>query len=149
MYCAKYDYAKAKELYTKAVTIEKRNLDECHLDVSRSYENIGNACFEQGDYEKAMDYFEESLIIKLQLLGESDVDVADLYDKLIILVMFAEQMVIMTKRWNVSLKHSPPDETSYMKIILMWLAPTITLVMCTKQWVIKRKLRNIIQNRLL
>ena len=38
--------------------------------------------FKQGDYEKAMNYYEESLKIKLQLLGESHVDVAGLYDNI-------------------------------------------------------------------
>ncbi len=46
-------------------------LGENYPDVAISYNNIGYAYFSLGEYNKALDYYERSLKIRLAVLGEN------------------------------------------------------------------------------
>jgi len=41
-----------------------------HLDVAKSYNNIGNVCDSQGKYEEALEYYQKDLDITVRLVGD-------------------------------------------------------------------------------
>jgi CHAT domain-containing protein/Tfp pilus assembly protein PilF len=58
----------------KAKEIRGKNLGEYHLYYARSLNNIGVAYYNIGDYQNAIDYFEQALKIKKLILGEEHLD---------------------------------------------------------------------------
>ncbi len=47
---------KAIECYLKVLEIRKYLYGEKHLDVAQSYEDLANLSYEQGEYQKAIEY---------------------------------------------------------------------------------------------
>lgn len=54
-------------------------LDANHPDVARIYNNIGVVYKDKGDFDKALDYYQRSLSIRLKSLGANHPDVATSY----------------------------------------------------------------------
>ena len=78
-YC---ELEKAKEYHEWALKIRKEQLGSNHVDVARSYNNLGNVYSDKGDLEKAKEYHEWALEIKKEQLGANHVDVAASYNNL-------------------------------------------------------------------
>ncbi|CAF4680571.1 unnamed protein product, partial [Rotaria magnacalcarata] len=57
------DYSKALEFYKKDIAIKKISLPPTHPDLANSYNNIGVAYSEMGDYPKAISLLEKALDI--------------------------------------------------------------------------------------
>ena len=55
---------------------------EKHPDVATNYNNIGLLYEDQGDYAKALEYYNKALEISIQVLGEKHPDVAKCYNDL-------------------------------------------------------------------
>ena len=53
-----------------------------HPDVAASYGYIGAVYYCQGDYDKALEYYEKSLSIRLSVLGDNHPDVAGSYNNI-------------------------------------------------------------------
>ena len=50
--------------------------------MAKSYNNIGNVYYKQGDYAKAIEYYNKDLEISKKVLGENHPDVAITYNSL-------------------------------------------------------------------
>ena len=59
--------------------IRSQVLGENHPDMATSYNNIGNAYCNRGDYDKALEFYQKALKIRFQVLGENHPDVAYSY----------------------------------------------------------------------
>ena len=55
------------------------NNGEKHPDMAASYDNIGAVYEAKGDNDKALEYYNKSLAIRLNTLGENHADVATSY----------------------------------------------------------------------
>ena len=53
-----------------------------HPDVANSYNNLGSVYYSQGDYAKAVDFFNKALDIRLGVFGPEHPDVANSYNNL-------------------------------------------------------------------
>ena len=53
-----------------------------HPDVASSYINIGNTWGNKGEYDKALEYYEKCLTIRLKTLGGEHPDVASSYNNI-------------------------------------------------------------------
>ena len=62
------------------LTIKKAVLGEKHLEVAYSYNSMGIIYNKQGEYTKALDYYEKSLAIRKVVLGEKHPEVAGSYN---------------------------------------------------------------------
>ena len=78
-YC---ELEKAKEYYEWALKIRKEQLGANHVDVAKSYNNLGTVYSDKGDQEKAKEYYEWALKIRKEQLGANHVDVARSYNNL-------------------------------------------------------------------
>ena len=78
-YC---ELEKAKEYYIWALKIQKEQLGANHVDVARSYNNLGNVYRKTGDLEKAKEYYEWALKIRKEQLGANHESVAASYNNL-------------------------------------------------------------------
>jgi tetratricopeptide (TPR) repeat protein len=68
-------YDDAKNVYQEALQIRRQCLG-VHLDVVQVLNNLGDLCKRLGDFSGALMYYEESLVIREQILGEYHQDVA-------------------------------------------------------------------------
>ena len=55
---------------------------ENHPNVASSFNNIGFVYANQGNYSKALEYYEKALNMRLSIYGEQHPDVADSYENL-------------------------------------------------------------------
>ena len=72
-------FARALEMYTKALEIRRAALGERHPDVAASYNNIANVYYAQGEYAKALEMHLKALEIGRAALGERHPSVAASY----------------------------------------------------------------------
>eukprot|EP00051_Salpingoeca_urceolata_P024106 m.420525 g.420525 ORF g.420525 m.420525 type:complete len:797 (-) comp20189_c0_seq14:457-2847(-) len=70
----------AMQLYKRGLAIDLKTLGENHPETATSLSNIGSAFYNQGDYDNAIQYHEQSLAIR-KTLGE-DPNLANSYDNL-------------------------------------------------------------------
>ncbi|MBT3618690.1 MAG: tetratricopeptide repeat protein [Candidatus Marinimicrobia bacterium] len=65
-----YRTIKKDDLFLQSILLSseilKKNLGDEHQKVAESYNNIGTAYFEIGEYEKALDYYEKTLIVEFK-----------------------------------------------------------------------------------
>jgi len=52
------------------------------LDIAVSYNNIGSAYEIKGDYQKAIEFYQKALKLKIKELGEDHADVATTFNNL-------------------------------------------------------------------
>jgi tetratricopeptide (TPR) repeat protein len=65
------DYKKADQHYNEALEMRKRALPPGHLDIGKAFYSLGSVTGEAGiDYEKALTYLRESLVITENAVGE-------------------------------------------------------------------------------
>ena len=76
------DLEKAKEYYEWALEIRKEQLGANHVDVAKSYNNLGTVYSDKGDLGKAKEYYEWALEISKEQFGANHVDVAAIYNNL-------------------------------------------------------------------
>ena len=60
--------------YEKALVIREKVLGLEHPDTAQSYNNIANRYYNQGDYDKALEWYEKAYRICLRKLGEAHPD---------------------------------------------------------------------------
>ncbi|MCL2569229.1 MAG: tetratricopeptide repeat protein [Oscillospiraceae bacterium] len=75
-------YAKALELYEKALAIREVLLGREHLAAASSYNNIGHVYVQLGDDSNAREWFGRALAICETILGEEHPDTATVYNNL-------------------------------------------------------------------
>ena len=73
------DNKEAKKYYERALSIELNNLGPDHVDVARTYLNMGNLHHDLGEHQQAKEYYERALSIQLNTFGPDHVDVARRY----------------------------------------------------------------------
>ncbi|KAJ3423841.1 tetratricopeptide repeat protein [Anaeramoeba flamelloides] len=61
---------------------EIQTLGKEHLEVAKSYNNIGLVHYSKGNYEQALEFHQKSLKIKIQTLGKEHPDVATNYNNI-------------------------------------------------------------------
>ncbi|MGD0756681.1 MAG: CHAT domain-containing tetratricopeptide repeat protein, partial [Bacteroidales bacterium] len=66
----------------KSLQIRKETLGEKHPEVATSYNNIGNAYYDKGEYDKALEYHFKSFQLLKEILGEKHPLVADSYNSI-------------------------------------------------------------------
>lgn len=76
------NYDKALECYEKCLVIELKILSGEHINVAKTYNNIGFIWNGKGKYDKALEYYEKSLVINLKNLSEEHPDVANSYNNI-------------------------------------------------------------------
>ena len=64
-------YEAARVYLDQALESGSKRFGENHPDIAQSYNNIGIVHWYKGDYDRAMEYHQSSLSIRLRLLGES------------------------------------------------------------------------------
>ncbi len=69
IYKSKGDYKLSLEYYQKCLKIYINVVGENHVDVAKSYNNIGLVYNSKGDYTLALEYLSKSLEIKINVLG--------------------------------------------------------------------------------
>ena len=73
------DHQQAKEYYERALSIKLNKLGPDHVDVARTYHNMGNLHKALGEHQQAKEYYARALCIQLNKLGPDHVDVARTY----------------------------------------------------------------------
>jgi len=76
------NYAEAKFLHERALTIREEILDQEHPEVAKSLNNLGMLHLEQGNYEQAKSLLERSLAISEKAYGKEDSSVATIVNNL-------------------------------------------------------------------
>ena len=64
------------------MAIQEINLDEDHIDLATSYNNIGSLYSKKGRYNKALKYHNKALEIRKTRLGEQSIEVAYSYNNI-------------------------------------------------------------------
>ena len=76
LHCVLGDHQQAKEYYECALSIQLKKLGPDHVDVARTYHNMGNLHDDLGDHQQAKDYYDRALSIQLNKRGPDHADVA-------------------------------------------------------------------------
>ena len=93
--------------------------------------------YNMGDYSKALSSHEKALAIRQQSLPPNHPDLASSYNNIGNGVFTA--WVTIRKHFRLTKKHLQFDNNHFLRIILIWVLPTTTSVMCIETWVTIRK----------
>ena len=84
-----------------------------HPDVAASYNGIGNVYYSQGQYERALEYYQKGLEINIKVSGQDHPDVATSYQNLAVVYRSQKNHVqtkeMATKAYHIFLKKLGPD----------------------------------------
>jgi tetratricopeptide (TPR) repeat protein len=130
------DYPKALSSYEKALEIQKQSLPPNHPDLAISYNNIGNVYSAMGDYPKALSSHEKALEIRKQSLPPNHPSLAASYNNIGTVHRNLGDYLKALSSYEKALEI---QNNHFLRIILIWLRPTTTSVMCTTTWVTIRK----------
>ena len=122
------EYSKALLSYEKALAIRQQSLPTNHPDLASSYNNIGNVYDNMGEYSKALLSYEKALAIQQQSLPTNHPDLAYSYNN--IGNVYMTTWVNTRKHFCLTKKPLQFDNNHFQRIILIWLLPTTTSVMC-------------------
>ncbi|KAL9958275.1 hypothetical protein ACROYT_G035271 [Oculina patagonica] len=76
------DLPQAKELFYKALAIQKKIFGEDHADVATSYNDLGAVYTDIGEYNQAKEFHAKALAIRKKIFGEEHAHVATSYSNL-------------------------------------------------------------------
>jgi tetratricopeptide (TPR) repeat protein len=65
-------FKKASRCLLDSLAIRKTMLGDMHPEVAETYHNLGNCSAKQGDFDNALIYYEQSLIIKKMNYGDTE-----------------------------------------------------------------------------
>ena len=63
------EHQQAKEYYERALSIKLNKLGPDHVDIARTYQNMGTLQYVLGEHQQAKEYYEGALSIQLSRLG--------------------------------------------------------------------------------
>ena len=70
------NYKAALDAFEKGLEVCIQNYGKMHTETAKYYNYIGMLCIDLRNFSKAVESFEESLAIKKQLFGETDVELS-------------------------------------------------------------------------
>ena len=124
-------FDKAEELYTVLLEQTSDEGEKAHY-----YNHLGYVKNDQGDYEKAIWYYEKALEIRQKTLPPNHPDLATSYNNIGVCMTTWEST---RKHFRFTKKHLKFDKKLFLQIILIWLLPTTTSVWCMTTWESTRK----------
>lgn len=105
------DYDNALANHQKALDIRLQAPDEG--DIADSYDTIAKLSWAEGDYAKALDYYERTLVIRKRLLKDDDPSLAESYSNAgylnWILADYIRAKVLLEKALNLRIVHLPKN----------------------------------------
>jgi len=107
------EFSHQADLLLEALQIRRRELGDDHVDVARTYGNMGIVLCQQGDNKKGLEYFQKSLEIEVKVLGHDHVDVAATYCNMAIVYYslgeYKKALEYYQKDLEISRKHLGDD----------------------------------------
>lgn len=76
------DHEEAFELYEEAFSVRKQHGNAADLGTAKIQFGMGIVCCEMGHFNKSLDFYEESLKIRQSLLGNDNVEVAEILNNI-------------------------------------------------------------------
>ena len=73
------EHQQAKQYYERALSIQLNKLGPEHVDVARTYRNMGRLHKGLGDHQQAREYYERALSVQVNKLRPDHVDEARTY----------------------------------------------------------------------
>jgi len=106
-------YLEAEQLYDKALTIQRKELPEDHIDIANTLNNFASILNKQGRYDEAAELLKEALKIWHQTLPENHPDIATTLSNLAIAYIHQKRSTDAEALLNEALQirtHTLPED---------------------------------------